>query len=74
MNTQFKLIGQTMPDFISYETPARPRQEGFTPGANQIAIEELTEAQALEYAEEMKNDFFKHWADKVAEKISQSTK
>ena len=69
MERKIKLIGQIMPDVIYLEAPAKPREEGFTPNAG-IAVEELTEAEALQYAEDMKNDFIAHWNEKKCKKIA----
>lgn len=50
----------SMPNFLNVEMPPRPRQEGFQPG-HTIPVGDLTEAEANEYAEEMKQAFLDHW-------------
>lgn len=61
MTKEIKLVMISMPNFISYEQPARPRQEGFKP-AEGIPVGTLTEDEANQYAEEMKQAFLAHWA------------
>lgn len=64
MEIFFKLKMVSMPNFINFEMPPRPRQEVFTHGANSIPIEQLSEEQARQYAEEMRLSFIAHWKNK----------
>lgn len=56
-----------MPNFISMKMPVGNRQDGFKP-APQIAVSDLSEEEAEEYAELMRKTFLIHWANKVAAK------
>lgn len=64
MEKKFKMLPPMMPNFISYEVPARPRQEGFNPDANKIPITDLSEEEAEAYGELMKQTFIEHWNKK----------
>lgn len=65
MNVNFPLVMIGMPDHISFQVPGTgQRQDGFKPGQNQIAIKDLTEDQAKQYAEELKTAFMDHWKEK----------
>ncbi len=68
MNKSFKLLPPMMPNFISYEIPARTRQEGFKADANKISISDLSKEEAEQYAELMKQTFLIHWHSKVENK------
>jgi hypothetical protein len=63
MEKSFKLLMPTMPNFISYEGPARPKQEGFSAEKNCIPVSDLSEEEARQYAEEMKAAFIEHWKE-----------
>lgn len=63
MEKKFKLLPPLMPNFIRYERPARPRQEGLNQSEG-IPISELSEQEAIEYGELMKQTFIEHWKDK----------
>lgn len=65
MEKKFKLKMVTMPNFLTIEMPPRPRQEGMMDSS--IPVSELSEAEANEYAEEMKLAFVQHWKVKVAQ-------
>jgi hypothetical protein len=56
-----------MPNFISMKITIGQRQDGFKP-VPQIAVSDLSEEQAEEYAELMRKTFLIHWANKVAAK------
>lgn len=56
------LLPPQMPDFIQYEKQAGKKQDGFNPSDQGIPISELSEADALNYAELMRQTFMKHWA------------
>lgn len=64
MEKKFKLILPPPPNFISFERPARPRQEGFNTG-HSIPVSDLSEEEAEEYGELMKQAFISHWVDTV---------
>lgn len=66
MEIKFKLLPPMMPNFVRYEKPARPRQEGFDSKDQGIPIEEFTEQQAKEYAELMRDAFIEHWRKRKA--------
>ena len=61
MTKEFKLVMISMPNFISYEKPPKPRQEGFK-ADDGVPVGTLTEDEAKQYAEEMKQAFIAHWA------------
>lgn len=65
MEKKFELLPPTMPNFISYKTSPRPRQEGINFDANKIAIEDLSKEEAEEYGELMKQTFIQHWELKM---------
>lgn len=67
MEKKFKLTVSSMPNFISIERPAGLRQEGFSEGFK-IDIVELTESEANEYAELMKNSFIEHYNNRKQRK------
>lgn len=67
MNIEFKLLPPMMPNFISYEMPPSKRQDGIK-FDNKISVADLTEQQAIEYGELMKQSFIKHWQSKVINK------
>ncbi len=54
-----------MPNFISVETPPRPRQEGFSDGYK-IRVSELSNEETIEYGELMKQSFIKHHKEHIA--------
>lgn len=56
-----------MPNFIFQEMPVRQRQEGFNADAGKIPITDLTEIEAEEFGELMKQTFIKHWRNKKAQ-------
>lgn len=64
MEIKVKLLPPTMPNFIGYESPAKPRQEGFKLDGACMAVSDLTNEQAEEYAELMKQTFLNHHANK----------
>lgn len=66
MEKSFKLLPPLMPNFLPYQTAPRPRQEGFKPNENRIAVSELSEQEAIEYGELMKQSFIEHWRSKRA--------
>jgi hypothetical protein len=65
MRKAFKLEPPLMPNFICYEAQAGKRQDGFNANKNTIPISELSEQEAIEYGELMKQTFIEHWQRKV---------
>lgn len=65
MTKSFKLLMVQMPNFIRYERPPRPKQEGFNSSDSSISIEELTPEEAAQYAEEMRLAFLAHYEEKT---------
>jgi hypothetical protein len=63
MKIDVKLKMVMMPNFLTMEMPARPRQEGFTE-LPKVSVGELSEEQASQYADEMRAAFMSHWRDK----------
>ena len=63
MTKEFNLKMVSMPNFIIVEAAPRPRQEGLVPNPS-IPVEELSEKEANEYAEGMKQAFIDHWKSK----------
>lgn len=53
-----------MPDHIQYQKPAGLRQDGFNVADQGIPIEELSEADATNYAELLKLQFLEKWNSK----------
>lgn len=52
-----------MPNFFCYRMPPGKREDGFK-GTQSIPIEDLTEEEALEFADMMRDEFLKHWKNK----------
>lgn len=65
MEYNFELLPPTMPNFIYLKLPPRPRGEGFKEGVN-IDIVDLTEDQAIQYSELMRDSFMMHWRERRA--------
>lgn len=68
MVKKFKLNMVSMPNFITYETPAGQKQDGIDFNKNTIPVSELTQEEAAEYAEWMRLSFLGHWERKVKSK------
>ena len=64
MEKKFELNPPIMPNFITYNSAPVRRQDGFR-NAPSIPVDELSEDEANEYAELMKQTFLKHWANRV---------
>lgn len=60
MEKKFKLKPPMMPNFISVESGQRLKQEGFASNMT-IPVSELSEEEAEEFGELMKQAFIKHW-------------
>jgi hypothetical protein len=66
MEKTFKLLPPMMPNFIIYDTGVVvPRETGFKPEKNSIPVSALSEQEAIQYAEMMKQEFLKHWRNKA---------
>jgi hypothetical protein len=63
MEKKFKLKMVAMPNFLSVESPPRPRQEGMREGII-IPVGDLSPEEAAKYAEWMKLSFIEHWRKK----------
>lgn len=66
MERKVKLLPPMMPNFISIESPPRPRQEGLVE-RYKISVSELTNDEAVEYGELMKQTFIEHHKIRVEE-------
>lgn len=64
MEKKIKLLPPSMPNFISIETPPRPRQWGLQEGYK-IRVCELSDTEAEEYGELMKQTFIEHHKEHV---------
>lgn len=67
MNKTFKLLPPLMPNFLAFEIGPQKRQQGFV--TNRVSVTELSEQEAIEYGELMKQAFIEHWKNK---KLQQS--
>lgn len=66
MDKILKIAPPLMPNFFHYEMAPVKRQEGFKLN-HEIPISELSEEEAYEFAEMMKQEFIKHWRNKKSE-------
>ena len=62
MKKELELNPPSMPNFISYKMPVGKKQDGFK--SNAFPISELSESEAIEYGELMKQTFIEHWRTK----------
>lgn len=67
MEKRFEVLPPTMPNFVRFKHKAALKQDGFKVD-NGFPIEDFTEAEALEYAELMKQEFIKHYNKKRNDK------
>lgn len=65
MEKKIKLLPPMMPNFISMEMPAGLKQDGLNIERGKLSITDLTKEEAEEYGELMKQEFIKHWSNKV---------
>jgi len=65
MERKVKLLPPIMPNFISIETPPRSRQEGLN-DSYKFSVSELSNEEAVEYGELMKQTFVEHHKEHVA--------
>jgi hypothetical protein len=63
MERKFKLLPPSMPNFVFYEVVPKPREGGFSSN-NKFSITDLTEEEAEEFGELMKQTFIEHWKNK----------
>lgn len=61
MEIKQKVRKPIMPSEIYLEVPVGKRQDGFNLSSGKILVSDLTEEQANEYAELMKQTFIEHW-------------
>lgn len=64
MEKKIKLLPPMMPNFISIETPPRPRHEG-AQFDHKIRVYELSYDEAIEYGELMKQAFINHHKEHI---------
>lgn len=64
MEKKLKLLPPMMPNFISVDRPVGKRQDGFNADNFKFPIQELSEEEAIEYGELMKQTFIEHWKNK----------
>lgn len=68
MEKKFKLLPPQMPNFITYDTGViGKKQDGFNANGNTLPVASLSESEAMEYAELMKNTFLEHYKKKCSE-------
>lgn len=60
MEKKFKVLPPMMPNFVRFEKPVGLKQDGFK-SDDGYPISNLTEEEAIEYGELMKQTFIKHW-------------
>ena len=65
MEKKFEVLPPIMPNFVCFKKEAGLRQDGFKVD-NGFDIADFTTEEALEFAEMMKQEFLKHWAERVA--------
>jgi alkanesulfonate monooxygenase SsuD/methylene tetrahydromethanopterin reductase-like flavin-dependent oxidoreductase (luciferase family) len=66
MEKKIKLLPPEMPNFIAVQGNPGKRQDGIKIGAGSIPITDLTEDEAMEYADYIKQTFMNHWRNKKA--------
>lgn len=64
MELTVKIKMPLMPDVLNFEAAPKPKQAGFQTAGNSIAVKDLTEEQANEFADEWKKAFLEHWKEK----------
>lgn len=67
MNLQQKVKKPTMPNYLILESPPAKKQDGFKE-APKVHVSELSEEQALEFANLMKDTFIEHHKKLVSNK------
>jgi hypothetical protein len=65
MDKILKINPPLMPNFFQYQMPPGKREDGFKFN-HSIPIGELSEEEAYEFADMMKNEFIKHWRSKTS--------
>lgn len=66
MEIKLNIKKPIMPSEIFIEQPIGKRQDGLNLSKGSIKVKDLTEEQAYEYAELMKQTFIEHWKNVVA--------
>lgn len=61
MEKKVLIIAPTFPDYIRYTLPQKPKSAGFDAEAGQMAVGGLTEREANEYADLVKETFLNTW-------------
>lgn len=74
MKKEFELSLPIMPNFINIISGEISKKEDGFVGHKQICVSSLTEKEAEEYGEDMKQEFIKHWKRKRAAYISSDIK
>ena len=72
MKKEFELLPPTMPSSVRYKVPGSNRQNGFDPENNRFPVSELTEKEAEEFAELMKQTFLQHWRKSQSHNLAPS--
>jgi hypothetical protein len=68
MEKKFKLKSINMPNFIMIDMATMgKREDGYQLNAS-IPVENLTEEEAIQYAEFLKEEFIEHWRNKKIKK------
>ncbi len=68
MEIKFNIVPPVMPESIQVQMPAHPKQHGLDFNAGKIPVADLTDEQAAEYAELMKQEFLKHHLNRKQKK------
>ncbi len=61
MQKKIELLPPHMPNFIRYRVELAPSLAGNKEAKETISVSDLTESEAEEYGELMKQEFIKHW-------------
>lgn len=64
MEKKFEVLPPTMPNFVRFKKETALRQDGFKVYEG-FDIANFTTEEAHEFAELMKQEFLKHWANRV---------
>lgn len=65
MEKKIKLLPPTQINFIHIQQSAGKRQDGIKIDGGTIPITDLTEEEAYEYGDLIKQEFIKHWRNKT---------
>lgn len=61
MERKVKILPPSMPNFIRMEMKPGKKQDGFHSEMGAIPVADLSEQEAIEYGELMKQTFIEHW-------------